>query len=80
LLTSLQAVKSVIANMIAQSNVILLLTLSVEFVATQAIWLGTVRTDSAELTGAMDLRPELCLAAPLLDALVEVTLSTVNTR
>ncbi len=46
----------------------------------QATWLETVRTDNAELTGAMVLRAQLYLAVLLLDVLVEVTLSTVNTR
>ncbi len=80
MLTYLQAVKSAIANMTAPSNATLLLTLFVEFVAMQATWLETVRTDNAELTGAMVLRAQLYLAVLLLDVLVEVTLSTVNTR
>ncbi len=66
--------------MTARNNATLLLISSVEFVATQVTWLETVQTDNAELTGATVLQPELYLAALSLDALAEVTLSTVNTR
>lgn len=45
-----------------------------------ATWLETVRTDNAELTGAMVPKAELYVAAQLLDVLAEVTPSTVNTR
>lgn len=69
----------VIANMIARSNVILLLTSFVVSVATQGIWLAIVQTDNEEPIGVMVLRVP-CLVVLLLDASAVVMLSTFNTR
>ncbi len=44
------------------------------------IWQETVQTDSAERIGVTMLLVELCQVHDLLDVLVEVTLSIVNTR
>lgn len=49
---SSQVVKSAIANMIAPSNAISLLTSSVESAATQATWLEIVQIDDLVPTGA----------------------------
>ncbi len=80
LLTSLQVVKSVTANTTALSSVTSPLTSFAEFAEMQGIWQETVRTDSVEQTGATMLPVELCQVRDLLDALVEVTTSIVNTR
>ena len=68
-----------IANTIAQSNVTSLLTLSVVFAATQGIWLETVQIDNVEPNG-VTVPKVPCLVALLLDVLVAVMLSIVNTR
>jgi len=73
-------VKSVTANTTALSSVTSPLTSFAEFAEMQGIWQETVRTDSVEQTGATMLPVELCQVRDLLDALVEVTTSIVNTR
>ncbi len=75
-----QAVKSATASTTALSSATSLPISSVVFVAMQAIWLVTVLIDNVELIGATVHQQQRCLAALLLDVLVEEMLSTASMR
>jgi len=75
-----QAVRLVTASTIAQSNETSLPTSSVESAAMQVTWHETVQIDNVVLTGVTVLKVLRLVVVQLLDVLVVVTPSIVNTR